>query len=141
MIYVNIMAHKVLEGKSVGFQKEYFLNTASAHSIWNQISTARGLSEWFAPKVDITQDLIHIFWDDQGDDRVATINKRIPNKLIEWRWNDDPESYIRMEIVTSELSKSTSLMVNDHDKGLETESLEQIWMAHEERLFASLGIL
>ncbi len=86
-------------------------------------------------------DLIHIFWDDQGDDRVATINKRIPNKLIEWRWNDDPESYMRMEIVTSELSNSTSLMVDDHDKGLETESLEQIWIAHEERLFASLGIL
>lgn len=127
--------------KPVGFQKEYFLKTASAHSIWNQISTARGLTEWFAPKVDITHDTIHIYWDNQGDDRVATINKRVPNKLIEWRWNDDPNSYIRMEIVKTELTKSTSLIVNDYDRGLETETLELIWAAHEERLYASLGIL
>lgn len=128
-------------GKQIGFQKEYFLNTASAHSIWNQISTARGLSEWFAPRVDITQDIIHIYWDEHGDDRVATINKRVVDKVIEWRWNDDPDSYIRMEIVTGELSNSTSLLVNDHDKGLDRETLEQIWIAHEERLYTSLGIL
>lgn len=125
----------------VGFTKEYFLNTASPHSIWNQISTARGLSEWFAPRVDITKKSIHIFWDDVGDDRLGTIHKFIPNKLIEWRWNDDPDSYIRMEIVTTELSNSTSLLVDDHDRGLERETLRQIWETHEERLYASLGII
>lgn len=129
-----------MNDKTVGFRREYFLNTASPHSIWNQISTARGLSEWFAPRVDITKKTIHIFWDEQGDDRVATIHKREVDKLIEWRWNDDPESYIRMEIVTTELSTSSSLIVTDYDKGLDLESLEQIWEVHEERLYASLGI-
>lgn len=123
-----------------GFQREYFLKTASAHSIWNQISTARGLSEWFAPRVDITKNTIHIFWDEQGDDRVATIHKREIDKLIEWRWNDDPDSYIRMEINTTELSNSASLNVVDYDKGLDPNTLEQIWEIHEERLYASLGI-
>lgn len=126
--------------KATGFRKEYFLKTASPHSIWNQISTARGLSEWFAPRVDITKNTIHIFWDEQGDDREATIHKREADKLFEWRWNDDPESFIRMEIVTTELSTSASLLVTDYDRGLELESLEQIWELHEERLYSSLGI-
>lgn len=129
-----------MNNKPIGFRKEYFLNTASPHSIWNQISTARGLSEWFAPRVDITKNTIHVFWDEQGDDRIATIHKREVDKLFEWRWNDDPESYIRMEIVTTELSTSASLLVTDYDRGLDLESLEQIWESHEERLYASLGI-
>lgn len=124
-----------------GFRKEYFLKTASVHSVWNQISTSQGLSEWFAPRVDITKDRIHIFWDEKGDDRVGTISSRIVDKLIEWHWNDDPQSFIRMEIVSTELSHSTSLLVEDCDKGLGVEVLEQLWAAHEELLYARLGIL
>ena len=134
------MEKKEKNNSAVGFRKEYFLSTASPHSIWNQISTGIGLSAWFAPRVDITRNTIHIFWDEVGDDRVATIHKQEKDKLIEWRWNDDPESYIRMEIVTTEISPSASLLVTDYDKGLDIESLEQIWAVHEERLYASLGI-
>lgn len=127
--------------KQAGFQKEYFLDRASPKSIWNQISTSRGLSEWFAPKVDINaQGKIHIFWDDKGDDRIATITERTKDKVIQWNWDDEPQCYIRMEIVSTELSKSTSLIVTDYDLALEQETLENIWAAHEERLFYTLGV-
>lgn len=135
------MSSKEQDQKPVGFHKEYFLDKASPNSIWGQISTSRGLSEWFAPKVDISiEDKIHIFWDDKGDDRIATITQRVKDKVIQWNWDDDPESYIRMEIISTELSRSTSLIVTDYDLGLELETLENIWAAHEERLFYSLGI-
>lgn len=135
------MTHVGMNKEKMGFQKEYFLKTASVHSIWNQVSTSRGLSEWFAPRVDITQNTIHIFWDEVGDDRMATITKREVNKMIEWRWDDDPDSYVRMEIISLELSNSSSLIVEDFDKGLDSDTLERIWEVHEERLYSSLGIL
>lgn len=127
-------------GKPIGFQKEYFLDSASAQSVWNQISTSRGLSEWFAPKVDITGDSVHIFWDDEGDDRKAHITKREPKKVITWVWDDDPNSYISMEIVFTELSRTISLLVDDHDEGMDPDTLEGLWENHLERLLWTLGL-
>lgn len=126
--------------KKVGFQQELFMNRASAQSVWNQISTSRGLSEWFAPKVDITGDRIHIFWDDKGDERVGTITRRDPKRRIVWQWDDEPESFLSMEIIETELSHSLSLLVNDHDEGLDTETLEGLWENHFERLLNTLGL-
>lgn len=131
---------RIKNGKFGGFRKEYFLNNASAQSVWNQISTSRGLSEWFAPKVDITGNDIHIFWDEVGDDRKALIVKREPKQCIKWIWDDDPNSYISLEIVYTELSHTISLIVDDHDEGLDPETLEELWANHIERLLGTLGL-
>ena len=56
-----------------GFKIEIDLDNASPKSVWNQISTARGLSEWIAPRVDVSLRKIHVFWDETGDDRSATV--------------------------------------------------------------------
>ena len=75
-----------------GFKIEIDLDNASPKSVWNQISTARGLSEWIAPRVDVSLRKIHVFWDETGDDRSATVTdlkkgvypvelERLPHKL------------------------------------------------------------
>lgn len=137
---MNEIFMRKTNGKSSGFSREYFLDNASAQSVWNQISTSRGLSEWFAPRVDITGNDIHIFWDEKGDDRKALIVKRDPKKLIKWVWDDDHNSYISMEIVYTELSRTISLLVDDHDESMEPETLEELWANHLERLLATLGL-
>ncbi len=126
--------------KKVGFRGEFLLDGASAKSTWNQISSSRGLSEWFAPHVDLTGVSVHVFWDDKGDDREAMITDAADGIYIQWNWEDDPESYIRMQIVTTELSQTVSLLVEDHDLSMETDTLSALWEKHIDRLRTTLGI-
>ena len=123
-----------------GFEIEIDLDNASPKSVWNQISTARGLSEWIAPRVDVSLRKIHVFWDETGDDRSATVTDLKKGEYIQWNWNDCPTSYVRMEIVVSELSPFVSLMVNDHDEHLEPATLQKIWANHRRKLRLSLGL-
>ncbi len=123
-----------------GFKHEFLLDNASPKSIWNQISTATGLSEWFAPRVDIVGDEIHVFWDEEGDDRRATITESDFKHLIKWVWDDDPESFMIFEIVVTELSGVTSLIVEDHDISMETSTLARLWDNHIDQLKNSLGL-
>jgi len=123
-----------------GFKIEIDLDNASPKSVWNQISTARGLSEWIAPRVDVSLRKIHVFWDETGDDRSATVTDLKKGEYIQWYWNDCPTSYVRMEIVVSELSHFVSLMVDDHDEHLEPATLQKIWGNHRRKLRLSLGL-
>ena len=123
-----------------GFKIEIDLDNASPKSVWNQISTARGLSEWIAPRVDVSLRKIHVFWDETGDDRSATVTDLKKGEYIQWNWNDCPTSYVRMEIVVSERSHFVSLMVNDHDEHLEPATLQKIWANHRRKLRLSLGL-
>ena len=123
-----------------GFKLEIDLDNASPKCVWNQISTARGLSEWIAPRVDVSLRKIHVFWDETGDDRSATVTYLKKGEYIQWNWNDCPTSYVRMEIVVSELSHFVSLMVNDHDEHLEPATLQKIWANHRRKLRLSLGL-
>ena len=134
------MSQKSGTVKGEGFRKEYFMGGASPRSVWNQISTSRGLSEWFAPKVDIFVDRVHVYWDQQGDDREGTIETRKEGSVIKWVWNDDPESFLSMKVVSTELSHVTSLLVDDHDRSLSPVTLEALWEVHIEKLKATLGI-
>lgn len=126
--------------KGAGFKHEFLLDNASAKSIWNQISTSTGLSEWFAPRVDVIGDMVHVFWDEKGDDRKATINELDFKHLIQWTWDDDPRSFLRMEIVVTELSGVTSLLVEDHDISMDEKTLAYLWDNHIEHLKSSLGL-
>ena len=123
-----------------GYKIEIDLDNASPKSVWNQIATSRGLSEWLAPRVDISLRRMHIYWDEVGDDRAATVTDLKRGEYIQWTWNDHPESYVRLEIVVSELSRFVSLLVDDHDENLAPETLERIWDNHRRKLRHSLGL-
>lgn len=126
--------------KSVGYREEFVLDRVSTRSIWNQISTSRGLSEWLAPQVCVRGKEIVIDWDGEGDKRKATIEEYELERYIKWRWDDDPDSYVAMEIVKTELTSTVSLLVEDHDVSMDTELLENLWIYHMEKLRHTLGI-
>lgn len=126
--------------KELGFRREYLLNQASVLSLWNEITTPQGLSEWFAEQVDITGKEVHVFWDLYGDDRQATIVELNEPQIIKWIWDDDPKSFLSMEILQTELSKTVSLLVEDYDINMERGTLERIWEGHIEKLMSALGL-
>lgn len=123
-----------------GYKVEIDLDKASPQSVWNQISTSRGLSEWIAPRVDVTQGKIHIFWDETGDDRIGTLTDVSEGEYIQWSWDDHPQSYVRLRVIVSELSRFVSLLVDDHDEHLEPATLRRIWENHSRKLRLSLGL-
>ncbi len=131
---------KSMKTERKGFQSEYVLGNASVRSIWNQITTSKGLSEWFAPNVYIDGKLVSVHWDEEDDKRHATISEIEKEKLIKWIWNDDCHSYISMEIIKTELTSTVSLLVDDYDVKMEYETLEQLWERHIEELRRSLGL-
>lgn len=123
-----------------GFQGEYVLGNASRRSIWNQLTTSKGLSEWFAPNVTIDGEQVVVYWDNEGDERAATITLSDKERKIVWEWNDDPRSYIALEITETELTRTISLLVDDHDEEMEEETLSRLWDHHIDALCRSLGV-
>lgn len=125
---------------SKGYSTEIVLGQASVRSVWNQIATDHGLSEWLAPNVKIIGDKIQVDWDGDGNHRTGRILSRQEDMGIKWEWTDDPASYFSMTIVKTELSATTSLIVEDCDLSMEVELLEDIWNYHTIRLKRSLGV-
>lgn len=123
-----------------GYRNEYVLNRASVRSVWNQLTTSKGLSEWFAPNVRIDSKNIRVEWDEMGDHREGTITNIEKEKLIKWTWNDDRKSYLSMEIIKTELTSTVSLLIDDHDTEMDPLTLEQLWERHIEELRHSLGL-
>lgn len=126
--------------KEVGYKHEFLLDNASPTSVWNQISGSTGLSRWFAPRVEIAGDEVHVYWDEEGDDRRGIITESDDKHLIKWVWSDDPDSYMCFEIVVTELSGVTSLIVEDHDLSMDERTLSRLWDNHIEHLKMSLGL-
>lgn len=129
------------KGIEVRFRHEYILNRASVRSIWNQLTTPKGLSEWFAPNVQINRTKVYVEWDEHGEDyREGSIISSEHEKSIKWTWDDNQKSYISMEIVKTELTSTVSLIIEDHDEDMDTPTLERLWERHIEALRHSLGI-
>jgi uncharacterized protein YndB with AHSA1/START domain len=64
---------------------EYTLNS-SAKVIFPRLSTAGGLSEWFADNVNINGSFLSFFW--EKTEQRAEVVQRKENKYVRFKWID-----------------------------------------------------
>ena len=102
----------------VKVQFEYLIK-CSPKVLFNRLSTASGLAEWFAEDVRVLGKQYTFVW--EGSEQTAEMTQRKENRMVRFNWVDEPESYFEFRISQVELTGDVSLIVTDHCDEDETQ--------------------
>ena len=105
-------------------QLEYVLN-CSPKVLFNWLSTASGLSEWFADDVKVKGKKYTFVW--EGSEQTAEMTLHKENKLVRYSWIDEDDSYFEFRITQDELTGDVSLIVIDFAEENEMKETEGLW--------------
>jgi uncharacterized protein YndB with AHSA1/START domain len=117
---------------------EYSVNS-SIKLIYNRISTAAGLSEWFADDVNIEGETFVFFWG--KTEQRANIISHKKEKSVKFKWIDDedPETFFEFNIETQELSGSVLLIITDFVYFDEEIDAIDLWNKQIEKFKRAIG--
>ena len=113
--------------KKEKFHIEYIFDKVSRRSLWNHLTTALGLSAWFADEVIINDNLYTFKWSKEAQE--ATVIDSKPENFIRYRWVDeeDENAYFEFIIHTIELTGSTALEITDFSEPGEKKDSINLW--------------
>lgn len=124
------------------FVAEYELR-ASPKMLFPYISTASGLSQWFATKVNTLPDHQYDFyWDNESHPaRQVSLrqNKSVRFEFLDTGENGSDNNYIDFRVDVSELTQSTFLRITDYSSNNDTEELKSLWHGLLEKLKEIVG--
>jgi len=121
------------------YELEYTINT-SPNVLFNRLSTAGGLSEWFADDVYVDGNLLTFVW--EGTEQQAEITARKENKYVRFHWtdDDDPKSFFEFRIHEDELTKDLALLITDFAEEDEKDDAIDLWNTQIAELKRNLGL-
>tara|TARA_B100001057_G_scaffold413894_1_gene430701 strand:- start:1497 stop:1889 length:393 start_codon:yes stop_codon:yes gene_type:complete len=112
----------------VKFEVEFPIH-ASPSMLYQYISTASSLSEWFADNVNSRGIIFSFFWDDSEEKAELLSSKS--NSFVKFRWldgsDDQDKCYFEIRIVVDEITKDVSLIVTDFSYKDEVEENKMLW--------------
>ena len=99
---------------------------ASPNMLYQYISSASNLSEWFADNVNSRGKIFSFFWD--GVEEKAELISFKNNKYVRFKWlENDDETFFEINIVVDELTKDVSLVVFDFAEDVVVEEGKMLW--------------
>ncbi|MCF8223477.1 MAG: SRPBCC domain-containing protein [Bacteroidales bacterium] len=121
------------------FELEYTLNS-SPKVLFNRLSTAEGLAEWFADDVHVQGDDYVFIWDDT-EQRAKLVQIR-ENKHVRFKWMDpeDGDRYFEFKLNIDELTGDVALLITDFAEEDEKEDAIYLWDTQITELKRALGI-
>lgn len=112
----------------VKFEIEYPIH-ASPSMLYQYISSASSLSEWFADNVNSRGVIFSFFWD--GTEEKAELLSSKSNSYVKFKWLDDSEDqdkcYFEIRILVDEITKDVSLIVTDFAYEDEVDENKMLW--------------
>lgn len=125
---------------SFKYELEYTLN-CSAKVLFSRLSTAEGLSEWFAGNVTVDGDLFTFHWNKtESKARLALVRE---NKLVRFEWIDADNKdtgYFEFRIEVHELTGDVALIITDFAEPDEKEDAIYLWDTQIADLKRVLGL-
>ncbi|MCD4770424.1 MAG: SRPBCC domain-containing protein [Bacteroidales bacterium] len=124
----------------VEFELEYIINS-SPKVLFSRLSTAEGLSEWFADDVQVNGDIYTFIWD-QSEQR-AQLAQLKDNKNVKFKWLDndnDEEKYFEFKLNVEELTGDVALLITDFAEESEKEDAIYLWDSQISELKHILGL-
>ncbi len=122
------------------YEFEFIVN-ASPAMIYQYLTSASALSQWFADDVVYKGGHYVFIWDNTREKAKVTKNKK--NERVRFQWLDEngneTEYYTDFRISVDELTKDVSLTVTDFSEDSEEETL-MLWENQIEDLKHILGI-
>jgi len=111
---------------------------ASPNMLYQYISSASSLSEWYADNVNSRGKIFSFFWD--GVEEQAELISSKNNQFVKFKWlEEDDDYYFEIKIVVDELTKDVSLMVTDFSEEDEVEESKMLWESQIADLKQVLG--
>lgn len=111
---------------------------AKQELIYNYISTATGLNEWFADDVNVNGKIYTFIWD--GAEEKAEVLTRKMNKSCKYRWIDrDEDEYVEFNLVKDELTNEVTLLITDFDEEDDIEDAKAVWKVSIDQLKSIIG--
>ena len=111
---------------------------ASPNMLYQYISSASSLSEWYADNVNSRGKIFSFFWD--GSEEQAELISSKNNQFVKFKWlEEDDNYYFEIKIVVDELTKDVSLMVTDFSEEDEVEESKMLWESQIADLKQVLG--
>ena len=102
---------------------------SSPQLLFQYLSTASGLSEWFSDDVNYRGEKYTFFWGD-SEEYARVLSKKI-NEKIKFQWingDDDEEDYFfEFKIQMDEITKDVSLIITDYADEDEQEEAKLLW--------------
>lgn len=101
---------------------------ASPKLLYTLISTAEGLSRWFADIVDIEEGGIYKFkWED-SEQRARMVQSK-ENEYVRFQWMEDDheDSYFELKILSEPVSSEVALVVTDHADPVDLDFSKRLW--------------
>lgn len=105
-------------------QLEYPIN-CSPKVLYNRLSTASGLAEWFADDVRVKGNLYTFVWEGSEQQAERTLHKE--DHLVRFNWLDEDDEYFEFRITKDELTGDVSLVVIDFTEEDEQEETTSLW--------------
>ena len=122
--------------KKLEIQLEYPIN-CSPKVLYNRLSTASGLAEWFSDDVRVKGNLFSFIWEGSEQQAERTLYKE--DKLVRFNWIDEADSYFEFRINKDELTGDVSLLVFDFSDEDEEEETVGLWNSQIADLKRILG--
>ena len=125
--FINILpphnTKKIMARTKVKF--EYVVN-CSPKVLFNRLSTASGLTEWFADNVTVNQKKFIFEWD--GAEQEAELVFKKESRVVRFRWlEEDQDEFFEFQITQDELTGDVSLLVTDFCDDDEEEETKSLW--------------
>ncbi len=126
--------------KKIKFNIEYQLKTASLNVLWNSISTALGLAEWFAEVVTVKNNEYTFSWND--NDQTAFLIEIKQNSYIRFQWEEDKgtDHFFELKITSLQVTGNLALIITDFAEASEKDDLILLWNKQIEILRRKTGI-
>lgn len=106
--------------------------------LYEFLSTASGLQEWFADKVDERDGVFSFSWN--GSDDTAEVLEKEEEKYIRFHWSHAPNGeFFEFRIEKSEITNQTILVIKDFADKKEIKDQSMLWDYQVKDLFHRLG--
>ena len=111
---------------------------ASPNMLYQYISSASNLSEWFADNVNSRGKVFSFFWD--GIEEKAELLSSKNNTYVKFKWlENDDDSFFEIKITVDEITKDVSLIIIDFAENDEVEEAKMLWESQISDLKSVIG--
>ena len=124
----------------IQIQLEYTVN-CSPKVLFNRLSTAAGLTEWFADDVRVKGNLFTFIWGETSESAEKKLHRE--NKMVRFEWvgddRDKEESFFEFVINQDDLTNDVSLTIVDFAEEDEIKDASNLWDTQISKLKHLLG--
>ena len=112
----------------IKYQLEFEVKSSTS-LLFNMMSTASGLSEWFADDVNIKDGFFTFFWDESSEEAMLLSQRKGESVKFQWvdDYEDDLKTYFELAIKVDELTNDVALIVTDFAEKDEMEESQLLW--------------